>query len=88
MSKEEIKRCIDRYYMVINDKDYYFKTIWSLYEFLSQSNTIIDFTVNGIKWVNYSKSILDNDNCGGNCISDFTVKFKVQELSKVLEKGE
>ena len=51
--EEEIVLYIDRYNTVIKDKDYFFKTKWTLKEFLSQKNCISNFTDEGSKWVNY-----------------------------------
>ena len=52
-SVEEIKTYIDRYNMVIKDKEYFFSTIWTLKDFLSRKNGISDFTDEGSKWLNY-----------------------------------
>ena len=51
--EEEIVLYIDRYNTVIKDKNYFFKTKWTLKEFLSQKNCISNFTDEGSKWVNY-----------------------------------
>lgn len=50
---EELHKYIDRYAQVLNDKDYYFSTKWTLAEFLKQSNAISAFTDEGSKWLNY-----------------------------------
>lgn len=52
-SVEEIKTYIDRYNMVIKDKEYFFSTIWTLKDFLSRKNGVSDFTNEGSKWLNY-----------------------------------
>ena len=52
-SVEEIKTYIDRYNMVIKDKEYFFSTIWTLKDFLSRKNGVSDFTDEGSKWLNY-----------------------------------
>lgn len=52
-SIEEIKMTIDRYFKVINDKDYFFNTYWSAEKFFKQGNTFNDFLEEGSKWINY-----------------------------------
>lgn len=52
-SIEQIKLYIDRYAQVINNKDYFFNTKWTLAEFLKQKNAMRDFTDEGSKWLNY-----------------------------------
>lgn len=52
-SIDEIKKTIDRYYEVINDKTYFFNTYWSAEKFFKQGNTFNDFLEEGSKWINY-----------------------------------
>ncbi len=52
-TKEDIKRSIEHYGIIYNDKDYYFNYKWSLLEFLKQKNAMPDFLDNGSKWLNY-----------------------------------
>ena len=52
-SLEQIKLYIDRYAQVINNKDYFFNTKWTLAEFLKQKNAMRDFSDEGSKWLNY-----------------------------------
>ena len=52
-SVDEIKKTIDRYYEVINDKTYFFNTYWSAEKFFKQGNTFNDFLEEGSKWINY-----------------------------------
>ena len=54
-SVEEIETAIDRYDMILKDKDYFFSYIWSLKEFLNRQKGIADFLDDGEKWLNYSK---------------------------------
>lgn len=49
----EIKEFIKRYVTVINDKNYYFNTTWTLEEFFKQKNTMPCFTNEGSKWISY-----------------------------------
>lgn len=49
----QITLYIDRYSQVINDENYFFKTKWTLIEFLKQKNAMNDFKDDGSKWVNY-----------------------------------
>ena len=52
-SLEDIKKYIERYAKVINDKNYFFDTRWGLIDFLKQKNAMPDFTDEGSKWLNY-----------------------------------
>lgn len=49
----DIKKYIERYAKVINDKNYFFDTKWGLIDFLKQKNAMPDFTDEGSKWLNY-----------------------------------
>lgn len=53
--KENIKIAIDNYSTVLNDKEYFFNTIWSLKDFLKQSNAMPTFMKDGSKYLNYKK---------------------------------
>lgn len=53
---DEIKTYIDRYDLVIKDNNYFFKTHWTLVEFLKQKNAMNDFKDDGSKWINYINS--------------------------------
>lgn len=57
---DEIKTYIDRYEKVIKDKNYFFKTHWTLVEFLKQKNAMNDFKDDGSKWINYISQMPDN----------------------------
>lgn len=48
-----IKKAIKNYMIVLKDSRYYFKTKWTLIEFLKQSNALPDFFDAGTKWINY-----------------------------------
>ena len=50
---DAIKKAIKNYMIVLKDSRYYFKTKWTLIEFLKQSNALPDFFDAGIKWINY-----------------------------------
>lgn len=52
-SVEQVKEYIERYAEVINSKDYFFKTKWTLIEFLKQKNAMPDFKDDGSKWINF-----------------------------------
>ena len=53
---DEIKTYIDRYDLAIKDNNYFFKTHWTLVEFLKQKNAMNDFKDDGSKWINYINS--------------------------------
>lgn len=55
-TEEDIKRSIEHYGIIYNDKDYYFNYKWSLLEFLKQKNAMPDFLDNGSKWLNYKEN--------------------------------
>ena len=50
---DSIKKAIKNYMIVLKDSRYYFKTKWTLIEFLKQSNALPDFFDAGTKWINY-----------------------------------
>ncbi len=50
---DAIKKAIKNYMIVLKDSRYYFKTKWTLIEFLKQSNALPDFLDAGTKWINY-----------------------------------
>lgn len=50
---DAIKKAIKNYMIVLKDSRYYFKTKWTLVEFLKQSNALPDFFDAGTKWINY-----------------------------------
>ena len=50
---DDIKKAIKNYMIVLKDSRYYFKTKWTLIEFLKQSNALPDFFDAGTKWINY-----------------------------------
>ena len=50
---DAIKKAIKNYMVVLKDSRYYFKTKWTLIEFLKQSNALPDFFDAGTKWINY-----------------------------------
>ena len=52
-SEEQIKTCIDRYAMVINDASYFWSYKWTLREFLTRKEGISAFTDEGSKWCSY-----------------------------------
>lgn len=52
-SVEQIKEYIERYAKVIKSQDYFFKTKWTLIEFLKQKNAMPDFKDDGSKWINF-----------------------------------
>ena len=70
-SLEQIKLYIDRYVQVINNKDYFFNTKWTLNEFLKQKNAMLDFTDEGSKWLNYISFKAKNN-----------ISFKAREYSQ------
>ena len=53
-SVDDIKKFIERYSKVIKSEDYYFKTKWTLTEFLKQKNAMPTFNDDGSKWVNFN----------------------------------
>lgn len=50
---DTIKKCIDRYSTIINDKTYFYKYKWKLNEFLMRKDGISSFLDDGTKWTNY-----------------------------------
>lgn len=72
-TEEEIKTFIDRYNTVIKDSNYFFKTKWTIKEFLSQGNCIADFTDEGSKWINYNtKQQFTNTNVKSFATHEYT----------------
>lgn len=51
----QIKQAIENYSIVISDSTYYFKTRWTIGDFVTQSNALPDFLPEGIKWINYQE---------------------------------
>lgn len=51
----QIKQAIENYSIVLNDSTYYFKTRWTIGDFVKQTNALPDFLANGIKWINYQE---------------------------------
>lgn len=51
----QIKQAIENYSMVLNDSTYYFKTRWTIGDFVKQTNALPDFLPEGIKWINYQE---------------------------------
>lgn len=51
----QIKQAIENYSIVLNDSTYYFKTRWTIGDFVKQSNALPDFLTEGIKWINYQE---------------------------------
>lgn len=51
----QIKQAIENYSIVLNDSTYYFKTRWTIGDFVTQSNALPDFLPEGIKWINYQE---------------------------------
>jgi len=52
----DITLAIERYAVIGNDESYYFNYVWTLEEFLKQSNALPEFLDNGSKWLNYCSS--------------------------------
>ena len=52
-SLKEIKDCIERYSIVINDKNYFFDYKWSLKDFMKRDGGISAFGNEGSKWIDY-----------------------------------
>lgn len=55
LGKEEVKLAIDRYAIVLHDKNYFFDYTWSLLDFLKRKNGISNFLDDGSMWNNYVK---------------------------------
>lgn len=51
----QIKQAIENYSIVLSDSTYYFKTRWTIGDFVTQSNALTDFLPEGIKWINYQE---------------------------------
>lgn len=51
----QIKQAIENYSIVLNDSTYYFKTRWTIGDFVKQTNALPDFLTEGIKWINYQE---------------------------------
>lgn len=51
----QIKQAIKNYSIVLNDSTYYFKTRWTIGDFVKQTNALPDFLTEGIKWINYQE---------------------------------
>lgn len=51
----QIKQAIENYSIVLNDSTYYFKTRWTIGDFVKQTNALPDFLAEGIKWINYQE---------------------------------
>lgn len=51
----QIKQAIENYSIVLNDSTYYFKTRWTIGDFVKQTNALPDFLPEGIKWINYQE---------------------------------
>ena len=80
-TEQQLKDCITRYFLVIQDKSYYFNTIWSLYDFLNQKNALKDFMPNGVKWANYKKYVNDKpDGEPSEWMSEWTYKLQINSL--------
>ena len=52
----DVTTAIERYMIIGNDNNYYFNYVWTLEEFLKQSNAYPDFLDTGSKWLNYINS--------------------------------
>lgn len=52
----DITLAIEHYAIVCNDSNYYFNYVWSLEDFVKQSNALPDFLDKGEKWINYCSS--------------------------------
>jgi hypothetical protein len=72
-SQDQIKSYIERYNMVIKDKNYFFKYKWTLTDFLSRKDGISAFMDDGSKWVNYNAKKTINSN------TNFTQRDYTQE---------
>jgi 5-methylcytosine-specific restriction endonuclease McrA len=54
--REEILSAIDRYATALHDEEYqFFNYTWTINSFLSKSNAMPDFMIDGQKWVNYCR---------------------------------
>lgn len=53
--EDDIKKYIDRYKQVLDDKKYFFDYKWTLEEFLKRKEGIGSFTDEGSKWANYQE---------------------------------
>lgn len=51
----QIKQAIENYSIVLSDSTYYFKTRWTIGDFVKQTNALPDFLTEGIKWINYQE---------------------------------
>nr|DAU45794.1 MAG TPA: replisome organizer [Caudoviricetes sp.] len=51
----QIKQAIENYSIVLSDSSYFFKTRWTIGDFVKQSNALPDFLPEGIKWINYQE---------------------------------
>lgn len=51
----QIQQAIENYSIVLSDSTYYFKTRWTIVDFVTQSNALPDFLAEGIKWINYQE---------------------------------
>ena len=51
----QIKQAIENYSIVLSDSTYYFKTRWTIGDFVTQANALPDFLPEGIKWINYQE---------------------------------
>ena len=59
-SFEDIKKAIDRYTLMLNDPNHFYKHKWTLPKFLSQQNGVPDFLDEGIRWINYKQEAQNN----------------------------
>ena len=77
----QIKQAIENYSIVISDSTYYFKTRWTIGDFVTQSNALPDFLTEGIKWINYqeylkkSKKVREQD------------KYEIENANKPAMEG-
>lgn len=51
----QIKQAIENYSIVLSDSTYFFKTRWTIGDFVKQTNALPDFLPEGIKWINYQE---------------------------------
>ena len=60
LKEDNIKQGIENYSIVLADKKYFFKYIWSLENFLSRKKALPSFLEGGENWENYKQKNKDN----------------------------
>lgn len=71
----QIKQAIENYSIVLSDSTYYFKTRWTIGDFVKQTNALPDFLPEGIKWINYQEYLKKSKKAREQ---DQNMKLKIQ----------